>query len=185
VLLNYWLNAAALDRAGMVAPATLSLEKSWTEWRLPERIKARQLSLDGPWDFQRAGWPGLDSELIPESQHWQEELPARTSAWAAPTLPWPGWYRLRDGSKETWSSSRIHKLESTLERVPAGPREIWDQAIKASGGAYISGANRAEEISRTLLSLQPGRSLSPLVWACFGLAMLVELFMLAWRGRAA
>ena len=185
VMLARWIEACALDRAYMDAPPVLALEKSWSEWGVPARSKARSISLDGPWDFQREPWVGLDPELIPESQTWSEELPAQRAAWTTPTLPWPGWYRFQDGVNEAWSPARINAVESGIERVPLAIREQLERAVRESGGAYIKGSEQAEEISRTLLSLQPGRSLSPLVWLCFGLAMLVELIMLAWRGRTA
>lgn len=142
------------------------------ELSVPPLETAREWSLDGP-------WLALE-ESNAKSGRWLLVVPPDADRLALPRLPRTGLYRLLDGDglELCWVRGRIAPAESNLEPLAESLRSELEQTAHRSGGGL---APSLAELESLLENLRPDRSLAPLFWALLGLAMALELAMLAWR----
>jgi hypothetical protein len=139
-------------------------------WRVAPRSRPRRLILSGP----------LDGDAPPRAER-PLELAPRAERLALPEDLEPGLYRLREAGggtgAERWFAVGIPDGESEAERLPP---EVRVSLEKVSGGA----ARSTGELLRRLAELRPGASLAPYLWLAVLAAMMFELLLQAWRGRA-
>lgn len=176
VLLSEFLELAAEEGLSLDL-GTQRVGENGTPWPITALERPRTARLAGPWLAK----PG---ELqTPPVHRWDLEIPAGSNELLLPPLPETGLYRfsIPDLGAQRFIECRVALEESSTQTLPSEVRTALDEAARRSGGSVV---HSVQELAGALAQLQPGRPLAPYGWILFILAMLVELFVLIWRGRS-